>query len=265
MKVIVVKQKNTDGGLAESLALRLNSVVHGDGPQISDAFTHVLWTGPDGLALSSANGNAGTATRVDFMDATLHYRLRTSGKRQGIGKAVGLDKKAGISVLDATAGLGRDALVMAYLGCHVQMLEHSPVIHALLEDGLQRARTGNDATIKDALERMELYHYDARRWFADIASGARPKPEVVYLDPMFPLRTKSANVKKDIAMLQSALNTEHDFAGLLDAARQSATHRVVVKRPGNKPGKDVPEPSFTVSGKSAHFEVYVNSSFSSMR
>jgi len=265
MKLFIINEENSNSFIANSLAKRLGVPVYDSYVKLPAACTHVLKIGIDGLALGSSNETATGATRVDFMDATLQYRLRTSGKRQGIAKAVGLDKTAGISVLDATAGLGRDALVLAYLGCDVQMLEKSPVIHALLEDGLQRALAANDELLGSAPRRMQLFHYDARQWFADIGQGTRPKPDVIYLDPMFPARTKSANVKKDIALLQNLLETEDDFAGLLEAARSSALHRVVVKRPGNKPGKDVPEPSFTVPGKSAHFEVYVNKSFSSIR
>jgi 16S rRNA (guanine1516-N2)-methyltransferase len=225
----------------------------------------VLSVGSNGLSLKSLNATTAAATTVDFMDASLLYRLRTSGKRQGIGKAVGLDKMAGISVLDATAGLGRDALVLAYLGCHVHMLEKSPVIHALLEAGLQRALALDDEVLHSAPRRMQLSQCDARQWFADMAGGTKPQPDVIYLDPMFPARSKSANVKKDIALLQDLLEVEEDFAGLLAAARACAHYRVVVKRPGNKSGKDVPAPSFIVPGKSAHFDVYVNRSFSSIR
>lgn len=265
MNLIIINTENSTLELAKSLAERLQLPCIDHSSQTMPEGGHVLWVGNEGLALGPSGSKPATATRVDFQDPTLLYRLRTSGKRQGIGKAVGLDKAAGISVLDATAGLGRDALVLAHLGCNVQMLEQSLVIHALLEDGLRRARADEDQQLAPALKRMELFHADARGWFDDIQRDARPRPDVIYLDPMFPPRTKSASVKKDIALLQNILDEEMDFPGLLAAARNCARHRVVVKRPGNKAGKDVPEPTLVVPGKSAHFEVYVNSSFSSMR
>jgi 16S rRNA (guanine1516-N2)-methyltransferase len=265
MKLLIIKHENVSPAAAESLAKRLGIEAISSSSELPSDCSFVIWAGLEGLAVGPANGKAAAATSVDFMDPTLQYRLRTSGKRQGIGKAVGLDKASGISVLDATAGLGRDALVLAYLGCKVQMLEKSPVIHALLEDGLQRALASQDEFLGVTPQRMQLYLSDARQWFADIAQGVHSKPDVIYLDPMFPARSKSANVKKDIALLQNLLEVETDFAGLLEAARNAAQYRVVVKRPGNKPGKDVPPPTFIVPGKAAHFEVYVNSSFSSMR
>lgn len=265
MNLIVVNRENSTFELANSLAQRLQLPCIDLNSPIIPSATHMLWVDSDGLALGPADAKPAAATRVDFLDPTLLYRLRTSGKRQGIGKAVGLDKAAGITVLDATAGLGRDALVLAYLGCNMQLLEKSPVIHALLEDGLRRARADKDQQLGSTLARMQLFHADARQWFEDIQRNARPRPDVIYLDPMFPPRSKSASVKKDIALLQNVLDEEPDFPGLLAAARRGARHRVVVKRPGNKPGHDVPAPTLIVAGKSAHFEVYVISSFSSMR
>lgn len=228
-------------------------------------FDHVLWVTAEGLALGPCEGKPATATRVDFLDGTLQYRVRTSGKRQGLGKAVGLDKAARISVLDATAGLGRDALVLASQGCEVTLMERSPLVHALLDDGLARARRDGPAELQPVLDRMTLVAGESRERFAAIARGELPQPDVIYLDPMFPPRSKSASVKKDIALLHTLLGSEEDFASLLAAALGCAKHRVVVKRPGNKLDSNLPQPAFTVPGKSAHFEVYVNSSFSSMR
>jgi 16S rRNA (guanine1516-N2)-methyltransferase len=228
-------------------------------------YDHVLWVTAKGLALGPRGDKPATATRVDFLDGTLQYRVRTSGRRQGLGKAVGLDKTPHMSVLDATAGLGRDALVLASLGCTVTLMERSPLVHALLEDGFARARRDGPAELQGVLDRMTLLGGDSRERFAAIARGNAPQPDVIYLDPMFPPRSKSASVKKDIALLHTLLGPEEDFAALLAAALRCAKHRVVVKRPGNKPDASLPKPAFAVPGKAAHFEVYVNSSFSSMR
>ncbi len=214
-----------------------------------------------GLALHDAHDPRAAATRVDFSDAGLQYRLQTTGKRQGLGKAIGLDKvKASqqVSVVDATAGLGRDALVLAHLGCRVLMLERSPIIHALLADGLQRG--SQHAELKVVLARMQLQQADARQWLAAAASGDE-RPDVVYLDPMFPPRDKSAKVKKDIALLHALLGSEEDLPSLLQAARAVARYRVVLKRPDGKLPTGVPEPTFWLKGKAAAFAIYVNSSF----
>jgi 16S rRNA (guanine1516-N2)-methyltransferase len=218
-----------------------------------------------GLALHADAASKAGATRVDFADATLQYRLKTSGKRQGLGKAVGLDKAGAgqiVSVVDATAGLGRDAFVLAHLGCRVVMLEQSPVIHALLADGLERGR--QQPALLDALSRMQLHHVESRQWLAAMAERGE-HCDVVYLDPMFPPRDKSAKVKKDIALLHDLLGSEPDLASLVEVARKVARYRVVLKRPDARLPDGVPEPTLWLGEKPAAFAIYVNSSFSNMR
>jgi len=249
----------------QALAHKLDVPWFSSALDLPEDATHVLWVSTHGFALGKVGNKMPTATSVDFLNPTLLYRLRTSGKRQGLGKAVGLDKVAAPTVLDATAGLGRDALVLAYLGCEVLMLEKSALIHILLEDGLNRAKAAGSVLLNKAPLRMHLLQCDALQRFAEIQQGTATRPDVIYLDPMFPTRQKTAMVKKDLALLQEILGVEENFANLLQAARSCAIHRVVVKRPGNSLSKSLPVPTFVVPCKSAHFEVYVNSSFSSSR
>jgi 16S rRNA (guanine1516-N2)-methyltransferase len=228
----------------------------------STTTTHVFWHGAAGLALGALGVPYEQATRVDFSDPTLLYRLRTSGKRQGIGKAVGLDKtKAVVRVLDATAGLGRDALVLAHLGCEVELMERSPWVHALLEDGFRRAREAEEDIVRDAVSRMRLVQGDAKERLRALA-GSNNAPDVIYLDPMFPPRKKSAAVKKDIGTLQGLLGPDEDLEEVLMLALAVARKRVVVKRPPDQAEIAGPPPSFTLSGKATHFSIYVNSGFS---
>jgi 16S rRNA (guanine1516-N2)-methyltransferase len=259
--------KNRMRQLASELALPLLDA--DDKPTQSPAF--ILRANAHGLALVDKQaGQVGITapTRVDFLDASLQYRLRTSGKRQGLGKAVGLDKvpaQKTLSVLDATAGLGKDALVLAHLGCEVTLLERSPLIHALLNEGLLAATQQADAAMQQCLARMRLYQAEARQWFAQIVAGDNPKPDVIYLDPMFPPKNHSAKSKKDIALLHTLLGAEVDLPSLLLAALPCAQYRVVLKRPENKLADDLPKPHLVVEGKASAFAVYVNSSFSNMR
>lgn len=217
----------------------------------------------NGLSIGAADDSNTAPTRVDFLDKSLHYRLHTSGKRQGLGKALGLDKLSGgreLLVLDATAGLGRDALLMAHMGCRVLMLEQSPLMHALLQDGFTRARKAAPPEFMPVLARLQLQHQDARAWLAAAARGEAETPDVVYLDPMFPPRSKSAKVKKDIALLHQLLGSEQDLASLVSLARQVARYRVVLKRPDGKLPPEVPEPTLWIGDKPAAFAVYINRS-----
>lgn len=141
-------------------------------------------------------------------------------------KAVGIKGDYLPDVVDATAGLGRDAFVLASVGCRVRMLERNPVVAALLDDGLARGYA--DAEIGGWLqERLQLIHASSLTALSDIT----PRPQVVYLDPMFPHKQKSALVKKEMRVFQSLVGPDLDADGLLEPARLLATKRVVVKRP----------------------------------
>jgi len=98
---------------------------------------------------------------------------------------------------------------------------------------------------------------DAVRLLPDLAAAGRP--DVVYLDPMYPERQKSAAVKKEMAyfhqLIGSAQNT--DDAELLAAARDVATKRIVVKRPRLGALLAQCTPAYQYSGKSTRFDIYL--------
>ena len=166
-------------------------------------------------------------------------------------KAVGVKGDYLPDVVDATAGLGRDAFVLACVGCHVRMLERNPVVAALLDDGLARGYA--DAEIGPWLQaRLQLIHASSLTALTDIT----PRPQVVYLDPMFPHKQKSALVKKEMRVFQSLVGPDLDADGLLEPARQLATKRVVVKRPDYAPPlADVATPNAVVT-KGHRFDIY---------
>jgi 16S rRNA (guanine1516-N2)-methyltransferase len=243
-----------------ALAQQLDAAVCTGGQNLPADCRQVLWADADGLSLRAWPPQpAGAApTRVDFLDAGLRYRLQTSGKRQGLGKALGLAGHPQPRVLDATAGLGRDALLMAALGCNVELLECARPVYLLLEDGMARAGASDDVFITPLLQRMQLHEGEARQWCREIVAGEREQPDIIYLDPMFPPRSKSARVKKDIALLHEFLGSETDLDGLLEAALAAVGRRVVLKRPPGRPASTRQQPAFTIEGKTACFDVYLS-------
>lgn len=192
---------------------------------------------------------------VDFLGGAVGHRYRFGGGRgQTIAKAIGLKGGEFPQVVDATAGLGRDAFVLASLGCQVTLVERSPVVAALLEDGMQRA--SSDAEIGFWLtERMQLVHADAVSWMNTLVE--EEFPDAVYLDPMFPHKQKSALVKKEMRLFQKLLGYDEEEGGLLDAALRIARKRVVVKRPSQAPFLAGRSPTMQIKGKKHRFDVYV--------
>lgn len=201
---------------------------------------------------------------VDLIGGAVgHRRKFGGGKGQAIAKAAGLNKGATPTVLDGTAGLGRDAFVLASLGCKVQMVERHPVVAALLDDGLSRAK--HDPEIGTWVsERMSLIHassHDALEQLAQDKDFAQP--DVVYLDPMYPHpenKKKSALVKKEMRVFQSLVGADLDADGLLAPAMALASKRVVVKRPDYANWLDEQKPSMAIETKKNRFDVYVKAS-----
>lgn len=205
------------------------------------------------------------AVWVDFVGGALAHRRKFGGGRgQPVAKAVGVKGDPLPRVLDATAGQGRDAFVLASLGCQVTLLERSPIAWMLLHDGLRRAC--EDASTAAIAERMTLIRADAREWLnlslsespAEIRTQT-PSPafDVVFLDPMFPEPDKRAKSKKEMAAFQALIGGDPDADALLAPARQLAGKRVVVKRPRHAPHLAGVKPNFVFEGESTRFDGYL--------
>lgn len=194
------------------------------------------------------------AVYVDFVEGKARHRLLFGGgKGQDIAKAMGLNKHKNLKVVDATAGLGREAFVLASLGCQVTLLERSPLMYALLADGLKRAAAADDPLLQTIIQRMHLEQVDARYWLQTTVT----QPDVVYLDPMFPERHKSALVQKEMRCLHEIVGEDLDSAELLELARQTAKLRITVKRPRLAPELAGLKPAFVLSGKAVRYDVYL--------
>ncbi|PJE80800.1 Ribosomal RNA small subunit methyltransferase J [invertebrate metagenome] len=198
---------------------------------------------------------------VDFVEGkAAHRRLYGGGKGQDIAKAVGLNKASHLSILDATGGLGRDAFVLASLGCKITLLERSPIIATLLKDGIDRALSADDKAIHSIVQRMTTININAISHMISL-SDQEKKVDVVYLDPMFPDRKKSALVKKEMRLFHDLLGNDHDSDTLLKPALTIARHRVVVKRPRQAPFLDNASPTYTLKGKSCRYDIHVLNSY----
>lgn len=231
---------------AEALAakLGLRCVVKGDEPV--EAW---LELGEEGLSLRAAGGPAVTVTPRAAV-------RRPPGGRDLLRRAVGR-VPPDAWVADATAGLGVDAFHLASHGLRVVLIERSPLAAALLEDGLERARSGREGPdARRAAERMRLLQGDARRLLPEL----EPAPEVVVLDPMYPRSGKRARPGKGMALFRELVGEDADAAGLLEVARAVALRRVAVKRPLRAPplGADAggAAPSGSVVGTTTRFDLY---------
>lgn len=199
---------------------------------------------------------------VDFVSGKLgHRRKFGGGKGQTIAKAIGMNKGVTPSVLDATGGLGRDAFVLASLGCHVTMIERSPIIAALLDDGLRRAAL--EIGSADIVSRITLINADAIATMKGMVDKQKSY-DVIYLDPMFPDRKKSALVKKEMRLFHDIVGDDPDSDRLLVPAMSLAQYRVVIKRPKQALDLDGKESSYRLPGKSCRYDVHTLKRFPSV-
>jgi 16S rRNA (guanine1516-N2)-methyltransferase len=156
---------------------------------------------------------------VDFSQENTARRSRGERSLQPLVRALGERPSNRLTVLDATAGLGRDALLLATAGCRVVAVERSPVVFAVLRDGIRRGRCA---------ELLDLVHADARDLL--VAHGAYAF-DVVYLDPMYPETESHALPKRELQFLRAVLGDDADAAEVCGLALRLAGRRVLVKRP----------------------------------
>ncbi|WP_417565873.1 class I SAM-dependent methyltransferase [Marinobacter sp.] len=236
--------------LAESLFLEDLGVVR---PREVRDFPVLLFLDEQGLGLQVTGKGAPGPVRAEFVTGKMGYRREHGGGAgQLVAKAVGLQKtRANLHVVDATAGLGQDAFILASLGCRVTLFERNPVIHALLADGLARASLNVDCAV--IIEHMHLMEGSSIDWLEQAGGEAA---DVIYLDPMFPHRDKSALVKKEMQVFRTVVGDDDDSQRLLAGALECARYRVVVKRPRKAPAITGPDPTTRIEGKSSRYDVY---------
>lgn len=210
---------------------------------------------PEGVELRRVGGRLtvmadGMELAEDFREMLPRLRPDRLG-RELLVKAVRVRGVEEIRVFDATAGLGEDSMLLAAAGFSVTMCESDPIIAALLADGLRRAV--DDPVLSGIVGRMSLVEGDS----IEILPSLTEAPDVVYLDPMFPARTKSAAVKKKFQLLHRLESPCADEASLMDAALAARPRKIVVKRPIKAPVLAGVRPSHSISGKAVRYDVIV--------
>ena len=202
---------------------------------------------PEGLALRDTYSRQKPLV-IDFI--RMERRLEQAGRRSEL-IVQAVRPRQGLKVMDCTAGLGTDALILAYLGCEVTLIERSQVMAGLLDDAIKRAR--QHQTLADAVARLHLVCAEARSLL-----GVHPQQDVVYLDPMFPVKSGGALARGRMQLLQKFVGPDHDSAELLDAVLASGVKRTVLKRPPKGSQWQPPRsPDKVLVSRNTKFEIYL--------
>ncbi len=155
--------------------------------------------------------------------------------------------------IDATAGFGEDSMILAAVGYHVTLFEQNPIIAALLQDGLERAKEIPE--LAEIVGRMTFREGDSIAAMKAMAEAGEHL-DVIYLDPMFPARKKTGLIKKKFQLLQQLEAPADDEEELLAAARGLRPGRIVIKRPAKGPYAAGVKPDFTYKGNSIRYDCF---------
>lgn len=200
-----------------------------------------------------------TKNSFDLAIPSLVYRLKYGRGGEAIAKAIKLKNHQKLTkVIDATAGFGTDSFILANLNCQVYSIERNHKIFSVLQSKILKAKE-HDFLAKIS-KNITLIHGDARLVIPEIIKQYDFTPDVIYLDPMFPLKTKTAAANKQIQLLKSIIQESiliQDDKDLLKNCLNFAKHRVVVKRPRISSYLEDIKPSFSLIGKANRFDVYV--------
>jgi 16S rRNA (guanine1516-N2)-methyltransferase len=190
--------------------------------------------------------------RIDFVSGAVAHRLRFGGGRgQDLAKAMGLRSGKTPLIVDATAGLGRDAFLLASLGAHVTLIERSDKMHALLEQGMKRAERAG-GVFREIVGRMTLLKGDAKDLLSELSG------EAVLIDPMHPTRSNSALVKLELRQVRDIVGMDHDAADLVRVALKQSYKRVVLKWPAKAdPLAGIPPCTHQIRGKTTRYDVFM--------
>ena len=192
------------------------------------------------------------ALRVDFVSGAVAHRLRFGGGRgQALAKAMGLRAGKTPMIVDATAGLGRDAFLLASLGAQVVLIERSEEMHSLLVQGMKRA-VQEGGEFREIIGRMTLMKGDAKDLLPELSG------EAILIDPMHPPRNNSALVKRELRQVREIVGTDDDACDLVRVALETARNRVVLKWPAKAdPINGIRSCSHKILGKSTRYDVFM--------
>jgi 16S rRNA (guanine1516-N2)-methyltransferase len=190
--------------------------------------------------------------KCSFIEGPILHRLKYGkGRGQNLAKAVGFKFNKNRTIIDATAGLGYDAFILASLGANVTLIERSEKIYDLLKAAISEAKLYG-GEISNIVNRMNLLFGDSKDSLPNIA------PEVILIDTMYKDRKKSALVKNDMRLVREVVGSDSDHVELINVALNNASKRVVIKQPRYAETLDnIKGCSHQILGKTIRYDVYV--------
>lgn len=240
-KIVVCLGKGGQRDMAESFSRKTGApIVDKPGEYLTIHFDS------KGVSLSGF----GLTYQGDFAETMMHRVTNGRLQHEMLVKAASSEKE-GRKAIDATAGMGEDAFLLAAQGYEVTLYEQNPVVAALLKDAIRRAK--KNQILKDIAGRMKVVEADS----VECMSKLLDPVDVIYLDPMFPARQKSSLINKKLQLIQKLEPPCSEETDLFDAALKVGPSRIIVKRPLKSEYLAGREPSYTLKGKAIRYDCYV--------
>ncbi|CCY32946.1 MAG TPA: hypothetical protein DHW25_01775 [Blautia sp.] len=238
-EIVVCLEKGGQKDMAEAFARRIGTEIsEKPGPKLTILF-HAKGVSLTGYGLSYQG---------DF-ENMLHRVTNGRLQHEMLVRAAKSDKP-GRKAIDATAGMGEDAFLLAAQGYEVTLFEQNPVIAVLLKDALRRAK--KHPVLKDIASRMNLVQDNSVEGMSKLLDPV----DVIYLDPMFPARQKSSLINKKLQLIQKLEPPCSEETDLFDAAISASPSKIIVKRPLKSEFLAGRKPSYTLNGKAIRYDCY---------
>ena len=238
-EIVVCLEKGGQKDMAEAFARRIGAEIsEKPGPKLTILF-HAKGVSLTGYGLSYQG---------DF-ENMLHRVTNGRLQHEMLVRAAKSDKP-GRKAIDATAGMGEDAFLLAAQGYEVTLFEQNPVIVVLLKDALRRAK--KHPVLKDIASRMNLVQDNSVEGMSKLLDPV----DVIYLDPMFPARQKSSLINKKLQLIQKLEPPCSEETDLFYAAISASPSKIIVKRPLKSEFLAGRKPSYTLNGKAIRYDCY---------
>ena len=215
------------------------------------------WENNELSLLPQAKLGLGKTLQLNYRAGKLGYRLaRDKHSNPELARAIGIKATEPLHVIDLTAGLGRDAMTIATLGCQVTMVERNIMLYAMVKDALRRL-SQHDGSAAALCQRIHIQNQDSQDYLQNL-EPEEAQAVTFYMDPMYPHRNKSALVKKEMRIIRMLVGDDEDSGNVLSLAIAAKPKRVVVKRPAEAPPLDHHKPSFDIKSKNTRYDVYLS-------
>lgn len=239
-KLVIYMGEGADEAEARMLAEKTGAIISGT---IGDELTLIL--DENGLTLTGY----GLSFRGDFEN--MLHRLSNGRLSHEMLVHVAKTKEENPRAIDATAGMGDDSILLAAYGYDVIMFEQNPVVAALLKDAMRRAKA--NPQLEPIMNRMHLIEGNSIEHMAKLEGEF----DVIYLDPMFPAKTKNSLVNKKLQLIQKLEQPCVEEEELLAAAIAMNPKKIIIKRPLKGAELAGKKPSYTIKGKAIRYDCIV--------